>query len=333
MPLIRALYITLTIIAPVAFASSALLPVHAAATPGAITSKAAVAGRLGGDRASFADTLGAPRSEDSVNGSRYDVDDYGLVLVSFGQTSDTRMPDDVAAVIVLRAPRPESVPATTPDPADWSVAEALHAAESFLPLDTELGDPTETPEPNRLALPCTSEALAELAPPARSIANPGECTVTFLTPDAETVSFVTLALGDATADGAAPDPCDGMSAWATVTAARLTEANAALDVVGTLAEDDPAAAATLETITAAFATLTMDQAATPVPPAAIAANTELVAAFTAYETAIDLAATGLDSGDQAVLEDAATAIEAARASYADADARILAAIEGCASET
>lgn len=333
MPLIRALFITLTIIVPLALASSAPPLVHAAATPESNTPEEAVVGRLGGDRASFTDALGSPLSEDSVNGSRYDVDEYGLVLVSFGQTSKTLMADDVAAVIVLRAPRSESVPATSPDPADWSLAAARRAAESFLPRDVDLGDPAETPEPDRLALPCTSAALAELAPPARASANPGECTVTFLTPDGETVSFVTLALGDASAEGAAPDPCEGMSAWATTTAARLTEANAALDVVASLAEDDPTAVATLETITEEFTALAKDQAASPVPAAAIAANTQLVAAFTAYEAAIDLAATGLATDDQPVLADAATAVEAARTSYADADARILAAIEGCAPKT
>lgn len=292
----------------------------------------ALDGRLGGTRASFTEEYGTPLSEDTVNGSRYDVAEFGLVLVSFRQLEREISADDVAAVVVLRSPRPETVPATAEDEADWSLDEAREVAAAFLPADAELGEVGEAEDEElaegRLAVPCESEALAATTPEARSGGDAGACTVTLLAPTDESVSFITLALGD-TGVSFEADPCAGVAEWGVAVGKRLTRANEALETVGDLAEDDPETAGRLEEIAATFGALATEQGSVEVPPAAVAANSGLAEAFGAYATAMATAAKGLADGDTGALESASVAVEDARGLYQDANDLVVAAIEGC----
>ena len=306
--------------------SAGALAAEATPEPGALD------GRLGGTRASFTEEYGTPLSEDTVNGSRYDVAEFGLVLVSFRQLAREISPDDVAAVVVLRSPRPETVPATAEDGADWSMDEAREVAAAFLPADAELGESGEAADEEltegRLAVPCESASLATTTPEARSGGEAGACTVTLLAPTDETVSFITLALGDAGVPVVA-DPCAGVAEWVVAVRERLTKANEALEAVSGLAEDDPVTAGRLEEIAATFGALAKEQGSVAVPPAAVAANTGLAEAFGAYATAMATAVRGLTEEDTGPLESASVAVEEARGLYQDANDLVVAAIKGC----
>jgi hypothetical protein len=300
----------------------------AAATPTTDPDLDAVAARLGGTRTTFEAAYGAPVLNDVGSGSSYDVPGYGQVLVSFLAPANAPLPDDVAVVIVLRSPRPEDAPATEPDERDWSLDEAREASERFLPRDAELADAPEAvdQERGRLVSTCRSQALAVLYPKEEE---PGACRVTFLTPTAATASFVTLALGGSSSWDVAPDPCAGMSDWAPETGRRMATATATLEGIGRLDPADPDAPTQLRAAASTFTTMAQEQESSDAPMAAAETNALLVEALTAYATAIDLAATGLASGDDSVLAEAADLIAEANTLFQDADRLLLSALSAC----
>ena len=287
-----------------------------------------VAARLGGTRTTFEAVYGAPVLDDVGSGSSYDVAGYGLVLVSFLAPANAPLPDDVAVVIVLRSPRPDDAPATEPNERDWSLDEARDASERFLPRDAKLA---ETPqavdrERGRVVGACRSQSLAVLYP---NEAEPGACRVTFLTPTASTVSFVTLALGGSASSDVEPDPCAGMTDWAPQTGRRMAAAASTLDGIAELDAGDPETPERLREAASTFATLAQEQSESGAPAAAAEANSVLIEAFTAYASAIELAATGLASSDDATLAEAADLIAEANAQFQDADRLVLSALSAC----
>src|SRR5262249_41634654 len=152
---------------------------------------AATAARLGGTRASFAAAFGPPVVANEVNGSRYDVPGFGLVLVQFRQKTKGKLaPDERATVVTLRSPRPDETPATTPDDHDWTIDQAFRVVRRFLPTDVVLGAPA-TPEAiaaarSGIERSCHSDALAAVFP--REPGN-GSCQIALLMPTAVTVSY------------------------------------------------------------------------------------------------------------------------------------------------
>src|SRR5262245_57750767 len=168
-------------------------PITAAAPNDEITDA-----RLGGTRASFAAAFGPPVVENEVNGSRYDVPGFGLVLAQFRQKRKGKLaPDERATVVTLRSPRPEETPATTPDRRDWTIDQAFQVVVRFLPTDVALEGPA-TPEATDaarqgVARSCHSDALAAVFP---GEPGNGACQIAFLMPTPVTVSYVTLILGD-----------------------------------------------------------------------------------------------------------------------------------------
>ena len=298
------------------------------ASPAVDPNPDAVAARLGGTRTTFEAVYGAPVLDDVGSGSSYDVAGYGLVLVSFLASANAPLPDDVAVVIVLRSPRPDDAPATEPNERDWSLDEARDASERFLPRDAELEDTPQAADHDRerVVSACRSQALAILYPNEEEL---GACRVTFLTPTASTVSFVTLALGGSASADVEPDPCAGMTDWAPQTGRRMAAAATTLDEIAGLDGGDPAAPERLREAAAYFTAMAQEQSERGAPVAAAEANAVLIEAFTAYASAIELAATGLAASDDATLAEAADLITEANALFQDADRLVLSALSAC----
>lgn len=311
------------------------MPVRsAAAPPVAAGDETALAGRLGGTLASFENLYGAPRAGTPEDGADFAVAGFGSVFVQFKLAPDPTRPNRVvshaapnspALVITLRSPRPATLPSTTPDPADWSLAEARAKAARFLPTDAELGQALANG--GTASVPCRSAALAR----AFGDAAAGGCRVGFVLSTSGTVSFVTLALAPvADASGTGPtNPCAGAVAWSQEAGARMAAARGLLDQVAAVSDRAPDAPATLRRLGEAFGRLADEQRATTVPPAMAAANDRLVAAFAGYAAAVVAAADGVAAGNAARVDAAVRAIADADGAVAQATAAIRRALAGC----
>lgn len=289
-----------------------------------------LAARLGGTRASFVEAFGTPVVENVVNGSRYDVPGFGLVLAQFRQTDRVEMlPDDRATVVTLRSPRPEDADAMVPDANDWTLDRAFQAVLRFLPADVALEGPatTEATGASRQGIErsCRSDALAAAFP---GEPGGGACQIAFLMPSSVTVSFITLILGDDD-PGAGANVCDGMRAWGESTGARMQSALATLAEIGQIDEYDPTAPAQLQTLATRFTDLASAQTAEATPRAARRANEQLIAAFDGFAAAIAAAATGLQNDDQNALAQAIADLESAQALFDAANALVLSVLQRC----
>lgn len=282
---------------------------------------AALDGRLGGTRQSFEARYGMPIGM-GPSGIQYRVAGYGLVAL---QTELTGGAAARVLIIILRSPRPATVPATTSNPADWSLAKARELALRFLPADVTLGAERQT-DANDRAASCTSAALGVVFGPAGNA-----CQIGFVMPTPRTVSFVTLTLGTGGAATAVANvlPCAGLAPWAQATGKRLQTAARLLTAVGKLNETDPTAPANLRQMSDQFATLATDQGSGAIPAAANATNGQLVAAFGRYRDALALSATGLEQHDRQAEERAAAMIADANAAVADASERLQAVLFQC----
>jgi hypothetical protein len=304
-------------------------PHRAAAVPAA--ADAATAARLGGTRASFAAAFGPPVVENEVNGSRYDVPGFGLVLIQFRQKTKGKLaPDERATVVTLRSPRPDQTPATTPDGHDWSIDQAFQVLVRFLPTDVALQGPA-TPAATAaarqgIARSCHSDALAAVFP-----REPGQgaCEIAFLMPTPVTVSYATLILGADADSEAIANPCADMQGWGEATGARMEAALATLGDVAKIDENDSQAVAQLRNLAARFTDLATTQSTAAVPPAARQANAQLVAAFDGFAGAITGAATGLETGDRDALNRAIADLDAARVHFDAANALVLSVLQRC----
>jgi hypothetical protein len=290
-----------------------------------------LAARLGGTRASFAEVLGAPAAADEVNGSRFDVTGFGLVLAQFRQTANDELrPADRAILLTLRAPRPETAAATTPDPNDWTLDQVFPILDRFLPADVALDRPA-TPaaagaDDQGMTRTCRSAALAAAFPAEPA---PGACQISFLMPTPLTVSYVTILLGAEDEGEARGDRCAGMREWGQQTGQRMQSALATLGDVAAIAEDDPTASTQLRTAATLLAELSTAQSEGPTPRAARQASEQLVAAFDGFASAIETAATGIETRDQAVLTTAVDDLDAARAHFDAANALVLSVLQRC----
>lgn len=261
--------------------------------------------RLGGTRESFGTAYGAPVLE-TADGPRYTIPRLGFVDVQYQPTVEPHA-GDLALIIKIQPPRPDGKPVSTPDAADWSLTTARTLTMRFLPRDAQLGGATPAGA-RRLAARCQSVDLAQLFPDSP---DPGACQISYTTPTAQTVSFITLTLGngvDATPTAALVDPCAGLAVWGAATATRMRAATRLLGQVSQL-NDDNATATTLRKIAQKFAALEEAQRAAA-PGAAITANQALVDLFAAYHDALDLAATGLATQDVSAANQAAAQITA-----------------------
>ncbi|MEA2584369.1 MAG: hypothetical protein QOF33_2454, partial [Thermomicrobiales bacterium] len=78
-----------------------------------------------------------------------------------------------------------------------------------------------------------------------------------------------------------------------------------------------------------LAELSTAQSEAPTPRAARQASEQLVAAFDGFASAIETAATGIETGDQTVLTTAVDDLDAARAHFDAASALVLSVLQRC----
>lgn len=317
------------VVAPVGAARATTRASLQTSTPSADDADELLAARLGGTRRSFTDTYGEPTETLPGIGVLYAVDGYGLFAIQF-QPGEEPNGNDRAVLITLRSPRPEEAPALTPDPADWNLDEALERAKDVLPADAELEKVTPGDAPGNALVACRSEALAAV------LSTDGQCRLNFVLPTTDSVSFIMIALGSATANDAAStpvaapdDPCAGFVDWATATADRVTEAT---DILSALENLDPNAAETagqLRVWSARFALLADEQRASASPSAAERANRLLADAFAAYGSALNAAADALVARDEAGMADATRLLEGANTDLARGDQALSTALNRC----
>lgn len=201
----------------------------------------ALVARLGGFRAGFDETLGAPTAFIASDQVMYERETGERVTVTFE--------NDRAARVVVTSPRPENTSLTESDSADWSLAEAREIAASYAPADTELTEPVENEDGSGLVASGTSQDLAapESTPAAAACVTEGaagQFEVVFTTPTAETVSAITLTTTGEASSAAAPAPRSpdrSTRGGRTVAASSLpgTTTVNGIQVRGIQARDDP----------------------------------------------------------------------------------------------
>lgn len=300
---------------------------HAAASRSSTGVAGDADGRLGGSRASFDLAYADQQPEVTGSGTLFSFDDLGLFLVTFQARTLHSEPDDLAAVIVISAPRDAGTAAQSPDPNDWAVNEALATAERFLPTDATVtpSHATDADEPTELV--CQSDLLH--ATDFGSGVGKTSCQVTFIQPTSGTVSFVTLSLTDPATPSVRHDPCAEISPWADATGTNMTDAEAliaSIDDLDLTAADAPAELGDIADDIEAIADL---QRELVTPPPAAHAQTSLIEALDGYASALDQAADAISTKDDALLEQAITAVTTARNDYATADDRVLLALRAC----
>jgi hypothetical protein len=285
-----------------------------------------LAGRLGGSYGSFVAAYGEPVELNPSIGEIFQVEGYGLVAAQFSRLAGPTDEGAPALLITLRSERDPDLAATTPDDADWTIDEAAERIAEFAPEDaalTELGDSGD----GSLSASCTSEALTA------SFGKLGEggCSVRAVQSEPGRVSFITLSLASAPGGEAATPvaECAGVAEWAQASGERLTKAQ---ELLGQLAAVDPAtptAGDDLAAMSAELSQLADEQRSADTPAAAATANFYLIGAFSGYATAIEAAATGLETGDDAAFDQATTGISDANTKVDRATAAITQLADEC----
>ncbi|CAN5605342.1 hypothetical protein BH09CHL1_BH09CHL1_36480 [soil metagenome] len=266
-------------------------------------------GRLGGSFASFVNSYGEPSGLNASIGEVFNVQGYGLVAAQFSRLAGPSDDDAPALLITLRSERDETVPATTPDEADWSIEDAHERVAAFAPADAALTEFVEESD-GSLTATCTSAALSESFGQLAS----GGCSVRAVQSEPGKVSFITLSLVTSLVAEASATPvsdCQGAAEWAQGSGERMASAQ---ELLGQLVEIDPAtpsAGDDLASLEVAFAALASDQRAATAPAAAATANFYLIGAFSGYASAVANAAEGVAVSDQSAIDSAAKQIEAA----------------------
>lgn len=292
-------------------------------------------GRLGGDRASFDLAYADQQPVVTGSGTLFSFDDLGLFLVNFQARTLEPAPTDIAAVIVISSPRDASLAADTPDRSDWTTDEALETALRFLPSDAVVGAPDATPAATPTGgdesgtASCQSDVLAvtDYGPGFAS----GEigCQVALIQPTADTVSYLTLSLTLPGTASPQPDPCAGMSDWATTTGEHLTTAEtliASIDALDLTSVDAPAQ---LGEIADDLRDVAERQRELTAPPPAARAQLALTTALDDYAAALEQAATAIATADNTLLGQAVDLVSGARDGYVTADDRVLLALRAC----
>jgi hypothetical protein len=266
-------------------------------------------GRLGGSFASFVKSYGEPVDLNPSIGEVFNVEGYGLVAAQFSRLARPSDDEAPALLITLRSERGESVPATTPDDADWAIEDAMERLAAFTPADAVLSEFVEEGD-GSLTATCTSAALSASFGQLAS----GGCSVRAVQSEPGKISFITLSLVTSLVAEASATPvsdCDGAAEWAQGSGERMASAQ---DLLGQLVEIDPAtpsAGDDLASLEASFAALASEQRAATAPAAAATANFYLIGAFSGYAAAVASAAEGVAVSDQSAIDGAARQIEAA----------------------
>jgi hypothetical protein len=154
----------------------------------------ALAGRLGGMLEGFVDAYGSPVLYLGPNLVGFEVEDEGRAIVAFTGDRATR--------IVVVPNRPDDKPSTEPDPGDWSLNAAETVAQRFLPLDAELAEARSAAVAGDVVLVGCSDTLRELDDDGERDSG-AAYSVLYTMPTGETVSAVTITLGDAGNPGGA----------------------------------------------------------------------------------------------------------------------------------
>lgn len=288
-------------------------------------------GRLGGSRDSFQVAYADRQPEVTGSGTLFTFDELGLFLVNFQGRTREPQPYDIAAVIIISAPRDPGTAAESSDPNDWTMDDALETARQFLPTDAlvELDGPVgnnQAPQPT-----CQSDLITstDFDTGAGTIG----CQVTFIQPTADSVSFLTLSLTDPAVPFVRQDPCAEMTPWAEATGANMTDAEALIASIETLDLTAADASEKLRGIAAGLSEVADRQKASVAPPPAARAQTSLIGALDGYVEALNLAADAITSSDDTLLERAVALVTTARDDYAMADGRVLLALRACSVAT
>lgn len=150
---------------------------------------AALAGRLGGQRAGFDDLYGAPVAYLGPDQVQYDVPGVGRIAVTFA--------DGIAARIAIVSPRPPDMPLAEADAADWTPERAREVASAFAPADAPLApDAALTPEPVAFVSAALGAATATADAAGCVVSGDRAFTVSVAAPDADHVAAIELALGE-----------------------------------------------------------------------------------------------------------------------------------------
>lgn len=284
---------------------------------------ASVDGRLGGSRATFDEAYADQQPEVTGSGTLFSFDDLGLFLVNFQARTIHSDPKDVAAVIVISAPRDPTRAANEPDRDDWTTDDALATAHRFLPRDATVETDGDDPaQPG-----CHSDALAE-TDFGGGAGNIG-CQITFIQPTPDTVSYMTLSLSDPQTTEDRHDPCAEMSEWGQATGANMAEAEKLIASIQDLDLTADDAATQLGDIASGLQRLADAQRELVAPAPAARAQQSLTEALDAYVDALNLAANGIESSDDDLLNQAVALVTTARNDYATADDRVLLALQAC----
>lgn len=296
------------------------LPAHAADD-----AEVTLAGRLGGTYDSFIEEYGEPYAEEQD--PLFVIDDYGFVAV---QSTALTTNDEAkrVRVITISSSRPLDLPANEPDSNDWSPDEAAERTLAFLPRDVELGE-FEDGASGDLTATCQSDALQAIF----GVLTLGQCRVNLILSGEETVSFATMtltagALLEETPEPEA-DPCEGALEWIKSTGERLTRTEALLGTIAEIDEADPDAPAQLREIAQGFRDLASEQREIDPPSSAARAAYYVISALNTYASALDGAADGVETADQATIDAALEDLDAANDAVSRANGEIEKAAEEC----
>jgi len=286
-------------------------------------------GRLGGTYASFIDRFGEPVELRAGLGSIFERDETRYLAVQFSQIDNDYAADDPALVITVSADREETRPADEVDPGDWTWDTAQAIAVDLAPADATFTSADDSVPGSRSAV-CTSDALLD----AFGVVSLGQCRAAYLLSSENTVSFVTLTLtsgAEIGQDESTPvgERCAGVVEWANRSAERLDAAQSLLDTLTTLSDDPAVAIQDLRALVMDLDALADEQRSADAPPEIATANYYIIGALTDFATAIELAADGLEQGDQVLVDEAVDDLDAADERAARASDEIELAVTAC----
>ncbi len=140
-----------------------------------------------------------------------------------------------------------------------------------------------------------------------------------------------VAAGAIAGEAASPpaDPCAGAVEWIQSAGEDLAKSGELLKRIGQIDESDPSSVQALSDIATSFRDLAAKLRDTPPPDATAQANYFLIAAFSAYGDAIELAANGLAERDSAKIESALGQMDTAGSLVSNATAEIEQAADAC----
>ena len=285
-------------------------------------------GRLGGTYASFVERFGEPTAEMDQSGVFFTYPDAEYLAIQLYTVASYQL-DDPVLFLTVAADRDESLPATERDPGDWSIAEAIAIATDVAPADATFGQPDDSVR-GSLSTMCESKTLRQ----AFGDSGGDLCRATYQLSSDDTVSFVTLSLTsgeEPRPENTVPGPgeCAGVVEWANGSAERLDSAQSLLDSLATLSDDPTVAVPDLRDLAGQLEALAEEQRSADAPREIATANYYIIGALTDFAGAIELAADGLEQGDQATVDEAIDDLDAADERAARASEEIGAAVIAC----